>query len=335
VSVDRYLAAIDEEIRRDVDTADRALRPFYDMMRYHLGLDGEEADGGKRIRPLLCLLVHEGLGGDFRRAVPAAAALELLHSFTLIHDDIEDQDTTRRHRPTVWSVWGIPHAINAGDGMYALSRLAIRRLAELGVPEDRALAVVAALDRACVLVTEGQFLDISFEARADVTRERYEAMVERKTAALFRAAAEVPALLAGAPASVVDALRTFGERFGAAFQAWDDINGVWGAAAETGKDETSDLAKRKMTLPLVIAFARARGGERGALAELYARPAPIDSSGVRQVRDILDALGVRAEVDRIVDDERRRALDALQRAGLARHSEGLIAELVRAATGGV
>ena len=166
------------------------------MMQYHLGLDAERPRGGKRLRPVLVMLVFEALGGDGARVLPIGAAVELLHNFTLIHDDIEDQDPRRHHRPTVWSVWGVPQAINAGDGMYAISRLALQRLRASGFPADRVLDVSALLDQTCVRVCEGQFLDISFEARTDVTADRYRAMAQRKTGALFAASAKRGAVAA-------------------------------------------------------------------------------------------------------------------------------------------
>src|SRR5438876_24587 len=177
------IAAIDEEIRDVLAQAETPLQPFYGMMLYHLGLDVDRAGGGKRMRPLMCVLVYEALAGDPRGALPAAAALELLHNFTLIHDDIEDQDPTRHHRPTVWSVWGVPQAINTGDGMYAASRLAVQRLRERGFPAERILDFACLIDQACVQVCEGQFLDISFENRTDITVERYRAMAAKKTGA--------------------------------------------------------------------------------------------------------------------------------------------------------
>src|SRR5919201_4214396 len=166
-TLEAHLAAIDEEIRSLLNSADPALGPFYGMMRYHLGLDVGRGPSGKRLRPVLCALVFEAITGDARQVLPAAAAIELLHNFTLIHDDIEDQDPARHHRPTVWSVWGVPQAINAGDGMYAASRLAVQRLRDRGFPAERILDFAYVLDVACVRVCEGQFLDISFETRTD------------------------------------------------------------------------------------------------------------------------------------------------------------------------
>src|SRR5713101_7211350 len=216
-TLEAHIAAVDEEIRALLTGADPSLQPFYGMMLYHLGLDAERGPSGKRLRPVLCTLVYEALTGDARSALPAAAAIELLHNFTLIHDDIEDQDPARHHRPTVWSVWGVPQAINAGDGMFAVSRLAVQRLRCF--PAERVLAFAKLIDEACVRVCEGQFLDISFETRTDVTAERYRAMAAKKTGALFAAAAQGAALLATDDAKVRETLARFGDAFGQAFQA--------------------------------------------------------------------------------------------------------------------
>ncbi len=333
MSLDRHLNAINEEIRAQLDQRDAALAPFYEMMRYHLGL-GDAAAAGKRLRPLLCLLLYEATGGEARDVVPAAAALELLHNFTLIHDDIEDQDRTRHHRPAVWAVWGVPDAINAGDGMYALSRVAVHRLRERGFAAARVLEAVAALDRACVLVCEGQFLDIAAEARLDVSETRYREMAARKTGALFRASAEIPGILAGLDARRLEALGAFGEHFGAAFQAHDDLKGVWGVSSETGKTEMNDIAKRKMTLPLVLAIARASPAQAAALARAYQPPAPLGEEDVRRVREIVDALGVRTEVERFIAAERDRALAALDPIRLREPARDGLRRLVQEATGG-
>ncbi|MEK7863883.1 MAG: polyprenyl synthetase family protein, partial [Chloroflexota bacterium] len=222
---DARVADVDDEIRSLLSQGEAALGPFYGMMLYHLGLDTEQSRGGKRLRPLLCALTFEALGGDSRRVLPAGAAIELLHNFTLVHDDIEDQDPRRHHRPTVWSVWGVPQAINAGDGMYAISRLAIQRLRSLGFGAERILDLSALLDRTCVRVCEGQFLDISYEARTDVTADRYRAMAAKKTGALFSASTQAAGVLATDDTAVHEQLARFGAEFGHAFQAHDDVQG--------------------------------------------------------------------------------------------------------------
>ena len=330
------VAAIDEEIKSVLAQAEPSLHPFSGMMLYHLGLDSTVPGRGKRLRPLLCSLVFEALAGEPRRALPAAAALELLHNFTLIHDDIEDQDPTRHHRPTVWSVWGVPQAINTGDGMYAASRLAVQRLRDRGFPAERILDFACLLDQACVRVCEGQFLDISFETRTDVTVERYRAMVAKKTGALIAACAEGAAVLATDDVRVRDALARFGDDYGQAFQAHDDLLGVWGTSERTGKLELNDLTKRKKTLPVVLAFERASPKVREELTALYEPPAPLDPGNVTRIREILDDLEVRELIEREIASHRSRALHALRGIGevaAAREALGLLEQLVDTTTG--
>ena len=330
------IAAIDEEIRDVLAHAEPALQPFYGMMLYHLGLDVDRAGGGKRLRPLLCVLVYEALAGKAQGVLPAAAALELLHNFTLIHDDIEDQDPTRHHRPTVWSVWGVPQAINTGDGMYATSRLAVQRLRERGFPSDRILDFACLMDRACVRVCEGQFLDISFENRTDVTVERYRAMAAKKTGALIAACAEGAAVLATEDPQVRAALARFGDDFGQAFQAYDDLLGIWASTERTGKLEMNDLVKRKKTLPVVIAFEKASPRVRSELAALFEPPAPLAAGSVERIRELLDELGAREQLEGEIASHRTRALHALRGIeALAGASEpfALLEQLVASATG--
>ena len=330
------ISAIDEEIRTVLAQAEPALQPFYGMMLYHLGLDLDRPGGGKRMRPLLCALVYEALAGDARPVLPAAAALELLHNFTLIHDDIEDQDPTRHHRPTVWSVWGVPQAINTGDGMYAASRLAVQRLRELGFPGERILDFACLIDRACVRVCEGQFLDISFETRTDITVERYRAMAAKKTGALIAACAEGAGVLATDDPQVRDALARFGDDFGQAFQAYDDLLGIWATTERTGKLEMNDLVKRKKTLPVVIAFEKASPRVHAELAALFEPPAPLAAESVERIREILDELGTRAQLESEIASHRMRALHALRGiAALSGANEplALLEQLVASATG--
>ena len=330
------VAAIDDEIKAVLAQAEPSLQPFYGMMLYHLGLDSSVPGRGKRLRPLLCALVFEALAGDARRSLPAAAALELLHNFTLIHDDIEDQDPTRHHRPTVWSVWGVPQAINTGDGMYAASRLAVQRLRGRGFPAERILDFACLLDEACLRVCEGQFLDISFETRTDITADRYRAMVAKKTGALISACAEGAAVLATDDAGIRASLARFGDDYGQAFQAHDDLLGVWGTSDRTGKVELNDLTKRKKTLPVVLAFERASPKTRAELAALYEAPAPLAADSVERIRAILDDLGIREIIEREIAANRSRALHVLRgigEAAVARGALGLVEQLVETTTG--
>ncbi|TME28855.1 MAG: polyprenyl synthetase family protein [Chloroflexi bacterium] len=332
-SLEAHIAAVDEEIRALLHTADTSLQPFYGMMLYQLGLDARKASG-KRLRPVLCTLVYEAITGDPSAALPAAAAIELVHNFTLIHDDIEDQDPARHHRPTVWSVWGVPQAINAGDGMFAVSRLALQRLR--GLPADRVVAFAGLLDDACVRVCEGQFLDISFETRTDVTTERYRAMAAKKTGAMFAAAAAGAATLATDDASTRQALARFGDAFGEAFQAHDDLLGIWASTERTGKVEMNDLTKRKKTLPVVLAFERAPAKTRERLAALFEPPAPLPPDNVERIRAILDELGIRGVIEAEVAAHRSRALHLLRGVApiaAARDALELLDRMVASATG--
>jgi len=270
---------------------------LYDMMRYHLGLagtgEGRGPQAGKMVRPTLCLLSCEAVGGERRQALAAAAAIELIHNFTLIHDDIEDGSDSRHGRDTVWRVWGEAQAINAGDGMFVLAHLALYRLVEVGVPASLALEAARLLDEACLALCEGQHLDLEFEKRLDVTAEDYLAMISGKTAALMGAATAVGALLGGAPQDAVDAFREFGRRLGLAFQVQDDVLGIWGDTAQTGKPAGDDIVARKKSFPVVHALGHASEDDRRWLRRIYSGD-PVEPERVGEVLAVLGRSGARA-----------------------------------------
>jgi geranylgeranyl diphosphate synthase, type I len=229
---------------------------LYGMLRYHLGWVDEAfepvtLDAGKRIRPLMLLFATQAQGGDWTQALPAAAAVELLHNFTLIHDDIEDRDETRRGRPTLWALWGIPQAINAGDALYAISYRGLISLQARDVPAQRALAALDRFTEVVISITEGQCLDLAFESQAGIEEATYLAMIGGKTAKLLGLAAELGGIIAGAPEPRLAALRAFGEALGMAFQMSDDILGLWGDPQQTGKPIGSDIRRGKKTLPII------------------------------------------------------------------------------------
>src|SRR6187431_3463354 len=191
--------------------------PLYEMLAYHLGLDQPDGPRGKRMRPLLGLLVYRALTGDHEAALPGAAAVELGHNFSLVHDDIEDADAERRHRPTLWAIWGVPLAINAGDALFALSRLALYRLMD-GFTDHRVLELMKVYDETCLALCEGQYLDIAFERRSDVTVDAYMDMIGKKTAALIGGSVRAGAILATDDDTIADAYQEFGYALGMAFQ---------------------------------------------------------------------------------------------------------------------
>ena len=253
---ERYLPSIKLEMQRLVTSHADGPEDLYLMLRYHLGwvdkdFQAVDLEAGKRVRPILLLLTTEAHGGDWRAALPAAAAVELLHNFTLIHDDIEDQDRTRRGRPTLWSLWGIPQAINAGDALFTISYRAMLDLETRGHPASTVTLALRRFTEGTIRITEGQHRDIGFEDDGDVTEERYLAMIAGKTSALIGLAAELGAIAAGATPAAQSNHRRFGEALGKAFQMYDDLLGLWGDPRRTGKPVASDLIRRKKTLPIL------------------------------------------------------------------------------------
>ncbi|MEU4997156.1 family 2 encapsulin nanocompartment cargo protein polyprenyl transferase [Streptomyces sp. NPDC021622] len=279
---------VDPELRRAVDSLPGSMRR---VALYHFGwehADGTPAAGhaGKAIRPALVLAAVRALGGEPAMAVRAAAAVELTHNFTLLHDDVMDRDTTRRHRPTAWTVFGEADAILAGDAMQALAQ---RLLAE--DPHPAASAAAARLASCVVELCAGQHADCALERRGpdEVTLDECLAMAEAKTGALLGCACALGALYAGAGRAEVDALDGFGREAGLAFQLIDDVIGIWGDPGRTGKPVGADLAARKKSLPVVAALAS--GAPAAAeLAELYLRQ-PRDGDPDRMARAVEAAGG--------------------------------------------
>lgn len=336
---ERYLPLIEADLRKALAPPHPQLTSFYGMMQYHLGWIDEgfvpTKDGaGKRLRPILCLLTCQATGGDPEQALPAAAAIELVHNFSLIHDDIEDKSPLRRGRLTVWKVWGPPQAINAGDGLFALAHLAMRRLADSGVPPRRVLTAFEILDEACLALTEGQYLDLSFEARLDVDVDQYLSMIQGKTAALFSAAAQLGALVAGSDPESIARYRRFGENIGLAFQIVDDILGIWGDPQVTGKPAASDIQQRKKTLPIVQALEEeGRTEDKGLpvlssveVREIYQREA-IDEEAVEVALKILEDLGARHYAEEMANDYYQQALAELDAMAVENEAQDDLREL--------
>jgi len=328
---ERYLPMIEAELREPFTPPYSHLAPFYGMMQYHLGwLDQEFApitgNAGKRVRPIICLLTCQATGGDPDQALPAATALELVHNFSLVHDDIEDQSDLRRGRPTVWKVWGVPQAINAGDGLVVLAHLAMQRLADRGAPPRRVLTALEILDQACLALTEGQYLDLSFETRLDVDVEQYLSMIRGKTATLFGAAAQLGALVAGSDPASIARYRRFGQNLGLAFQIVDDVLGIWGDPQVTGKPVADDIQQRKKTLPIVRALEEEqRTGGKG-LREIYQRET-IGEETVEAALRILEDAGARHYAQTMANDYYQQALAELDAVGVENEAQAVLREL--------
>jgi geranylgeranyl diphosphate synthase, type I len=310
----QLVADTEAEIARLVESSDPATAGVYEMCRYHLGLDGSGSTG-KRMRPLLGLLAYASITGDHRRALPGAAAVELGHNFSLVHDDIEDGDRERRHRPTLWALHGIPQAINTGDMLFSLSRIALHRLTDLGFPDRTVLRLMRLYDDTCVALCEGQYLDIWMSDHDDaLSVELYFDMIGRKTAALIAASIEAGAVLATEDEEVIARYRAFGWDLGIAFQLNDDLLGIWGRERATGKEPT-DLARKKKTLPVIYAFEHATPADRARLSALYAGRR-VNGRGVAELTSILESCGAREYTRDQARLHRDRALAELDAAGV-------------------
>lgn len=292
LDVNQLLADTEAEILRVVRDRDPSTVGVYEMVRYHLGLDGSGTPRGKRMRPLLGLLAYASIAGEHTRALPGAAAVELGHNFSLVHDDIEDGDVERRHRATLWALHGVPQAINTGDLLFSLSRVALHRLTDLGFSDAKVLRLMRLYDETCVRLCEGQYIDIATSAAEQpMTVELYFDMIGRKTAALISASIEAGALLATDDEAVIAAYRRFGWSLGLAFQLNDDLLGIWGQEQATGKVPT-DVARHKKTLPVLYAYEHASPGDRARLAELSAATDP-GPEAVGEIVAILERSGAR------------------------------------------
>lgn len=330
----RYAAEISEAMRQALSRASLStfptqgtdLRPFYGQMQYHLGWVTSDfspaiSNPGKLLRPTLLLLAYELAGAwnlsasastDYlRRALPASAALELTHNFTLIHDDIVDGDTERRHRPTLWTIWGSTQGINTGDGLFALARLALWDCLEVGVESEIATRLAAVLDRTCLTIAEGQYLDLSFEKRQDVSIAMYMDMISRKTAALIGCATEMGALLGTRDLATIASLRDFGFAMGIAFQVRDDVLGVWASAAELGKTSAGDIYRRKKSLPVLHALEHANEADQHALRLLYTQEAALNETQVADILEIFARTHTRAYCLSFLGEQCSRARQAL------------------------
>ena len=330
-----YLAActarIDAEIAQvlEAEVEDPWLRG---AISYHFGWAGadfvpvpaaQRASGGKRLRPALSLLCYQGArlrqgwaADESDDAVPFATALELVHNYSLIHDDIQDRDLLRRGRPTVWSICGKAQAINVGNCLHAAAFACLGRQRAPGNGTGVG-DVIAALATASMQMTGGQRQDLMFETLDDVTVDMYFEMIAGKTAALTTCAAHGGALLAyrGARAHpALPAYAEFGRELGMGFQIRDDILGIWGMESQTGKPSGGDIRRRKKSLPVLLALKEASPGARAYLSALYARTADLTGDQESDVRGILEECRAQALAQRYADLHGQRALSALTNA---------------------
>jgi geranylgeranyl diphosphate synthase type I len=306
------LPAIEGELQRQIARLDEPrTSPFYDMLTYHMGWTGEGAGPeatGKRIRPLMVLLTVAACGdAEWLHATPAAAAVELVHNFSLVHDDIQDNSDKRRGRATTWKIWGIPMTINAGDALFVLSNQALMDLSAY-YPAETVVKAASVLHNTCLNLTRGQFLDMSYEKRDDLGVEDYWPMIAGKTAALLSACCHIGSILGGADESKQDAYRSFGHAVGLAFQVQDDILGIWGDEAITGKSAASDLLEGKKSLPVLYGLSKG-----GKFAERWTNGA-IQPDEVEEMAQLLASEGAYEYTHGMSRQMTTMALDSLREA---------------------
>jgi geranylgeranyl diphosphate synthase type I len=307
---------------------------LYRMLQYHMGWANGDGDllsvpvsQGKALRPTLCLFACEALSEDWTRALPAAAALELIHNFSLIHDDIQDGDLERRHRPTVWSLWGQPQALVAGNAMRTLGDITVLRLVERGVTEEKALRTSLILTRSYIHMTKGQCLDLALEDSLDIKLEDYLTMVSFKTGALIQCGLEMGALIASGDENVVTAFANCGSSLGRAFQIRDDMLGIWGNEAATGKAVGNDIRRKKKSFPIVYALENASDTARQKLVEVYSKE-ELDEQDVQDVLTVLNELGVADYAQEMSRQKADLALEEVNRVTMPPWARQEIAELV-------
>lgn len=287
--------------------------PVYDMLRYCMGWsdkDGNPVDGamGKSLRPSLCLFACEAVGGQIRHALPAAASLELIHNFSLIHDEIEDFDETRHHRPTLWTLWGINKALVAGNVLRIVADRSMEMMKiDEGKDAERVVKGVELLTEACLEMIEGQYMDISFEGRIDITLDQYMAMISRKTGALIRCSLQLGAAMGTENAATLETFRKTGTSLGFVFQIRDDILGIWGEEKSTGKPVGIDILRKKNSLPIVHAMDKADKKGKELLREIYSLEHPGEQE-VAAVLEIMEQAGTRDYAQKLAYEYEGKAL---------------------------
>ncbi len=326
----QYQDHIGDALRRGLSVGCAGL---YDMLRFHMGwgdVRGRrvEGRGGKGLRPTLCLIACDATGGDVGQATPAAVALEYVHNFSLIHDDIQDRDETRHGRPTLYWQWGMPRALVAGNFLRAIADKTVQELVDSGLEERVALDAAGALTRAYLEMIEGQYMDLEFEGRRDITVHQYLEMISKKTGALIRCSVDLGAMIGSHDEETRSAFHEFGRALGFLFQIRDDVLGVWGETEQTGKPIHADIRRKKNSFPVMHAMAFSRDGDARTLQDIYGQPGNEISEGdVAAVLEILGNTGTRRSAQEVAAEFRDQAVEAISSVELSPETRDGLEEL--------
>jgi len=300
-----------EHINKDIQSLINDISPthlplFTEMIDWHFGWEKNSNDQmqGKRLRPLLLLLLCQATGGDFLTALPAATAVELIHNFTLIHDDIQDNSSTRHNRSALWFKYGAPQAINTGDALYSLAKISLDRM-QKSYHCETILKISSLLDHTVFKLTTGQSLDMLFEGSADIPVEDYFTMVKGKTGELISSCCMIGAILGNSDPEIVAKAGEFGLNLGLAFQIQDDYLGIWGDQAITGKSITNDLISRKLTLPIIYGI-----NNRGQFASIWNSSDP-SPHVLSEMTNLLEREGAKTFTLEMAKEYSQKAIDFL------------------------
>lgn len=330
-SISELTARVDSELQAIINAREF---PLYRMMSYHLGwsdAEGRASDAplsSERVHGALTLLACDAVGGDTDACLPAAAAIELVDKFMQIHDDVQEGSPQRNQRDAVWWVWGPAQAINTGDGMHALGRLALFRLLERGVPADRVFKAVQLVDEASLKTCEGRFRDLEAQERIDLSVDAYMSMVADKTGALLSCAMRLGALVGGDDAAA-DALGACGARVGAAMQIRSDLRQIWG---DDPQDQPKvEMLNKKKLLPVVYALENATISEKRAMGEIYFKRV-LDMDDAFRLRGVIEEMGARKACEAMAAQLVADATDAVNSAGISADGKARIADYIGALT---
>lgn len=295
--IESYGSQVDDYIRGFFEQP-HPPAPMYPMAEYHMGwrdqnLSRSKAPQGKMLRTLLALLSYEIFDKDYKKAIPFAAACEIYHNHTLVYDDIQDGDTLRRDRPTVWSLWGIGQGINTGLILGYVAQHFLLELSKNGFSGEKLFPLLRAFADMTFELAEGQSMDLDFESRQNVTPAEYLTMIGKKTGALISLCTFGGAWLGQDDAAIAEKFKTFGRKLGVAMQMRDDLVGIWGGREQSGKEHAKDIRRRKKTFPVLAAFDRFKGDELALLKKHYASQGEPDDADVNGIVAALEREGTR------------------------------------------
>ncbi len=321
--VNKYASEIDATIK---DMLAEAPEFINGIISYHLGwvdqtFQPTNSDRGKMFRPTLSLLVFEAITGNYQKALPMAASIEMIHNFSLLHDDIEDDDVERRGRPTAWTIWGKHRVINIGDFLFSLAIKALYQFDTNHFPPERIFAAQQLIVQACLELTKGQELDIRFENVQEISADMYLDMVYKKTGALVEAALVSAATLATSDKAVIQNYHTFARNIGISFQIRDDILGIWGDTSKTGKSIANDLRRKKKTLPVIYMLDKTSGSRKEHLMRCYTKPEQLSDKEVEFVRECLEQAQAGRYAQSIADNYREKAFNALHQIDISNQAQ--------------